>query len=167
MRKRLLALVMVLGFLAVACGEENAVGSDDLLKGLQDGKGGARLGEVTPAPDKPDEKIAVGGVTPPPAANATPVPPPKVSYFEVSLTADSPFYDPGTQLTMQIAAVLRVTNNDRTPERPTRSFTDKGNKFSSPSLKPGEVWTFKFPQGGKFEIIDQGLPFASATLEVR
>ncbi|HVL82219.1 MAG TPA: hypothetical protein VM840_11590, partial [Actinomycetota bacterium] len=91
---------------------------------------------------------------------------PQVDYFDVELVADSPFYKPGNKLEMRLTSVLRVTNRDTTRERQCRSFTDKGGQFSSPCLKPGEKWEMRFPNGGRWEIVDQGIPFATATLEV-
>jgi hypothetical protein len=169
MTRRIIPLLCMLGLLLSACGEGQSVGNQGLLDDIKDQGGDFRF---TPPP-LPDEEEGGGQLaidqraTPPPAEAPAPTPPPaQVTYFDVELVADSPFYKPGNALEMSSGAVLRVTNRDATPERACRSFTDKQGTFNSGCLKPGESWTFRLGQG-RFDIIDQGLPFATATLTVR
>jgi hypothetical protein len=85
----------------------------------------------------------------------------------VSLIPDSPYYQPGNQVAIKAGVTLRVTNKDGTPERSKgRSYRAKNGSFDSGLLKPGQSWTRLFDRPGRYEISDDGLPFATGTLEV-
>jgi hypothetical protein len=158
--------VAVLLLLTAACGSGQKVGNEDLLN-FQEQKNAQRLGEATPAPTPGASAgaLTVGSQpTPPPRPKATP---PKVQYFDVTLVANSPFYKPGNALTIRVGVTLRVTNVDKTPERSSgRSFTDQAGSFNSGILKPGQSWTHTFTQPAQYEVVDQGLTFATARLQV-
>jgi hypothetical protein len=161
----LLALAALM--LAGACGSGQKVGSEKLLE-FEEQKGAKRLGEATETPPPVQASgapLAVGAPTPKPTPAPTPTPAPR--FFDVTLVADSPFYEPGNALIMVAGATLRVTNKDTTPEREARSFTDADGSFDSGMLKPGQSWTMRFDKTARFRVKDRGLPFASATFEVR
>lgn len=157
--------LVLMGLLVGACGEGQKVGSEKLLEFEEQKGGGPRLGEKTAAPKQKPGSLTVGTTkapkTPTPAPKATP------SYFDVTLITDSPYYKPGNRIVIRTGVTIRVTNKDATPERSKgRSFTDKNGTFHSGLLKVGQTWTRKFDSVGGYEIIDEGLNFATAILEV-
>jgi hypothetical protein len=162
--KRAAAGVFIGLFLVMlaACGEGQKVGSEKLLE-FNEQQGAGRLGERTAAPT--GTPLTVGGRTPQPTPKAQPTAGP--TFFEISLVKDSPYYKPGARLTVRVGVTIRVTNNDTTAERAEgRSFTEKNGLFHSGLLKAGQQWTWVFRSQARYEIIDQGLTFATATLDV-
>lgn len=161
----LLAILTLVALILGGCGEGQKVGSEKLLEGIDDQGPGVRLGERTAAPKATREPLTVDKRTP--ALTPTPQPKGTPSYFDVALIADSPYYEPGNRIIVRAGVTLRVTNKDTTPERSTgRSFTDKRDAFHSGMLKPGQTWTWTFSSPGRYEIIDEGLTFATGILEV-
>jgi hypothetical protein len=157
----LIALVLA----SVACGESQKVGSERLLE-FEEQQNGGRLGEATAPPKATPGSLTIGAskapTTQPPKPKETPT-----SYFEVTLVADSPYYKPGNKIVIRKGVTIRVTNKDMTAERSNgRSFTDKHGSFHSGLLKAGKSWTWRFDATGSYEIIDEGLNFATAVLEV-
>lgn len=170
---KLLPMFLLLVLVGTACGESQKVGSEKLLD-FKEGEGGQRLGFETPPPDATPvaNAIDVQRETPAPRVTPTPAPTAQIQYFDVELIADSPYYKAGGQpsnlIAMRASAVLRVTNKDATAERKCRSFTAANGAFNSGCMPFGEKpFTFKFPGAGRFAIKDEGLTFASATLEVQ
>ena len=167
---RRIVLCLVLLLFAGGCGGDDRVGSEDTLD-FDTTEQTGRLGDETPAP-APDATTApqADEATPAPTAAAAAVTTPKaapVQYFDVSLIEDSPYFSPGNSLTMPIGVTLRVTNDDTTPERPTRSFTAEDGSFDSGPLKPGEVWTHTFTATGTWRVVDSVASYIIATIEVR
>ncbi|MBW3588179.1 MAG: hypothetical protein KY429_02035 [Actinobacteria bacterium] len=159
-------VVLILGLaLLVACGQSQKVGSENLLD-FEEQEGAKRLGErekASPEPPPEQEKVTLGGgPSPSPEAPKSE----EVKYFDVALVPDSPYYEPGNELTMTVNLTLRVTNRDATAERPKRSFTARDGSFSSGPLVPGQVWTFKFPTTGAWELQDDFAPFIFGTIQV-
>lgn len=164
---RLLRLVaLALGSLLVmaACGSPQQTGSEELL-GFEEQRDAEALGRE---PDTTPQPLSVVEDTPTPtAAAATEAPEATPVYFDVALVTDSPFYEPGNCIFIATGVTLRVTNNDTAAERQDgRTFTDKAGTFHSGRLAPGESWTFVFSEPRSYEIIDQGLTFATAVLHV-
>ncbi|MGH7858202.1 MAG: cupredoxin domain-containing protein [Candidatus Binatia bacterium] len=161
----IIALLALVALLGAACGQDQKYGSE-AIEDIKEQQDAQRLGQRTPdpTPDKGQEVLNVGG-TPTPMPQPTPTAAPE--YFDVALVPDSPFYEPGNQVAIRAGVTLRVTNKDGTSERSEgRSYTAKSGAFDSGVLKPGETWTQLFTTPGRFEIVDQGLPFATAVLEV-
>ncbi len=154
-----IALLALLG----ACGEGQQVGSEKLLDFDAQQSSGPRLGERTAPPSEDPGSLTVGAT---PQATPKPTPKPSISYFEVTLVKDSPYYKPGNRIVIRKGVTIRVTNSDNEPNRPGRSFTDKNGTFHSGLLKPGATWTWTFNTVAKYEVIDEGLNFATAYLEV-
>lgn len=156
-------LALFLGAALSGCGGAKRTGSEKILD-FQEQEDAERLGEqaqaASPTPSPTETKAAVSQNTqsPPPASE---------TFFDVTLVAASPYFEPGNELVMPRSMTLRVTNKDNTAERPTRSFTDEGGSFDSGPLKLGETWTHKFAGPGNFRIVDSKAPFIFATLEVR
>lgn len=160
---RILMPALAILLIAAACGEPQKTGSEKLLE-FEEQENKKRLGEKeSPSPDAPTE-LVLGKESPSPSPSP---PPPVEHFFDVSLTADSPYFQPGNALLIQAGVTLRVTNKDATSERPTRSFTAKDGSFDSGPLAFGKVWTQKFDNAGFWDIIDSNAPFILATLEVR
>ena len=160
MRGLAVLLLLVVGF--AACGGGQQTGSDKVLD-FKEQQSGGRLGDATP---KPATKTAAPGAarTAAPAARTAA---PATRYFDVSLIAGNPYFAPSDKLQALVGTTLRVTNNDKTPERASgRSFSAENGAFSSPLLKPGATWTYTLTQAGTFTIVDHGLNFARATLQV-
>ncbi len=162
----LVGIAILMTLLGAACGSGQKVGNEGLLN-FQEQKNAQRLGEATPAPT-PGASVGALGIgsqpTPAPRPKATP---PKVRYFDVQLVSKSPFFKPGNALTIRVGVTIRVTNTDTTPDRRGgRSFTDQAGTFNSGLLKPGQSWLHTFTQPAQYEIVDQGLTFATARLQV-
>lgn len=158
--------VAAMTMMFLGCGQGQKVGSEKILEFEDQNRKGPRLGEKTAAPDKTPSSLTVGGATKAPPT-ATPAPKATPSYFDVTLITNSPYYEPGNRIVIRRGVTLRVTNQDATPERSKgRSFTDKHGSFHSGLLKPGESWTWLFDGSGAYEVIDEGLNFATAILEV-
>jgi len=162
-------LSSLLVFMAVfgsACGASQRVGSERLTE-FEEQEVGPRLGQaLEEEPEQPGvtaAPLAVGQRATPP----TPLPTPTQRLFDVALVADSPFYHPGNRIIIAAGTTLRVTNRDTTPERPRRSFTDSNGAFSSGPLAAGQVWTQRFDAPAIYDIVDEGVTFARARLEVR
>jgi hypothetical protein len=153
-------LVVCVALVGAACGQK--------LLNFQEQQNAKRLGEATAAPVKsPSGALTVGGTQPTPPPTQKPTAAPKKQYFDVSLVANSPFYKPGNSITIKAGVTLRVTNADTTPERKKgRTFTDKAGTFNSGTLTAGKSWTWVFNQPATYEIVDEGLTFATARLEV-
>lgn len=161
-RLALVVLVLSLGA-ALGCGKGQKVGSERLLEFKE--QSGERLGARTPSPKETAQPLTVQQQTPRPARPVQTKAPTR--FFDIALVADSPFYKPGNKVTVRVGVTVRVTNSDRTPERSKgRSFTDKNGAFHSGLLKPGQQWTWVFDRPAAYEVIDQGLNFATAYLEV-
>lgn len=164
--RRVLVLSIVFAMALAACGKDQKVGSEKLLQFKEQQRQG-RLGESTPTPAAPAGVLGIGAATPKPM---TPAPTPQTAperFFDVTLVADSPYYQPGNELVMSSQLTLRVTNKDNTAERPTRRFYSEG-VFDSGPLRFGQSWTFKFPgaASGKIQVND-AYPFIFATLTVQ
>ncbi len=170
MGSRIVSAVCLIAMVAVfaACGESQKVGSEKLLEFDEQGPG-QRLGGRTAAPIKGTPKPLTVD-TPKPTAkpvSTTPKPEATPSYFDLSLVADSPYYRPGNYTTIKAGVTIRVTNNDMTNERAKgRSYTDKSGSFHSGLIKPGAKWEWTFNSPGVYEIVDEGLTFATGRLEV-
>jgi hypothetical protein len=158
--------LVILIFALVACGQENKVGTEEALDFDEQG-GAPRLGERSPEPDPTDAQGALGKESPTPAAPSPSATPER--FFDIFLIADSPFYEAqeqgkprqvSTQWTVPVGLTLRVTNEDDTDGRPTRTFTAKNGDFSSPRLKLGDQWSeLKLSQPGFWSIEDACCPF--------
>jgi hypothetical protein len=170
--KRLLAILALLLLLVAACGGGRRTGSEDLLEEVGEGAEECRLGEnCEPSPaatDSEEQKVGVGEPTEAPQKEAPPAP--QEQFFDIHLVGESPYYFDATNgqaasvFRMPVGYTLRVTNKDTTDNRPTRSFTASNGAFTSPDLKPGEVWTFRFSTGGSFDLIDRCCPYVSGKL---
>lgn len=162
------ALSAVLLLLA-SCGESQKVGSEKLLE-FEEQENARRLGERTPEPAPEGTPLALGvgeEEKAEPTPTSEPAPTPEPVFFDVALVPNSPYYTPGNAMTVKVGTTLRVTNQDGTAERADgRSFTAKDGSFHSGLLKPGETWTWTFRQPASYEIIDEGLRFATASLRV-
>ncbi len=165
LQRRLILVILVLAVGSMlACGKSQSVGSERLLE-FEEQEGAKRLGQrEEPSPEPAEQEKAALAAKP--ASSPEPSPQTEVKYFDVSLVADSPYYDPGNELTMTVNLTLRVTNLDRTTERPQRSFTARDGSFSSGPLRVGQVWTFKFPTTGAWELQDDFAPFIFGTIQV-
>lgn len=162
----LLAVIWLLALIAVGCGGDKQIGSEDLLD-FDEQKNAKRLGEASPTPPPAETKTSEPATGPPKQNQPSPPPPPEENFFDVAMIASSPYFEPGNQLVMTRGVTLRVTNKDNTAERPQRSFTAEDGTFDSGLLKPGQIWTYKFKSGGTWRVIDRNAPFIYATLEVR
>jgi hypothetical protein len=157
-----LAVVVFVLFGAAACGGGQETGSEKVLDFKEQQKA-ERLGAATAKPTVKPASTPASRATAAPAATAQAA----KQIVDVQLTAGNPYYAPSDQLRMPAGATLRVTNKDMTPERTNgRSFTDEAGSFDSGLLKPGKSWSQVITKKGTFSIVDQGLNFARATLQV-
>ena len=153
-------LVALLGL--VACGGGQETGSEDVLD-FEEQQKADQLGAATPTPSARAAATSAPVRTAAPAATSKPA----AQTYEVQLIAGNPYYAPGDQLRMPAGTTIRVTNNDRTPERSKgRSFTAENGAFDSGLIKPGGSWTHVIAQKGTYTIVDTAVNFARATLTV-
>jgi hypothetical protein len=163
MRTKLVVTLVAVLLLAVACGGGQKVGNEKILD-FEEQENAQALGREAAQTPKP---LTVGAKTPTPRPVVTDRPKATPVIFDVELVTNSPFYKPGNCILIQQGVSVRVTNKDNTPERKSgRSFTDKAGSFHSGLLKPGQSWTWVFDAPGSFEVIDEGLTFATAVLHV-
>lgn len=169
-------ILLILVVVAGACKSESNVGSDDLLKFDPDKETG-RIGEAKPTPT-PSPTVAAQAPPSAPAKASAPPPPAAAveKFFDVFMVSSSPYFEfqsPGgprqaaSQFLVSKDLTLRVTNEDRTPERPTRSFTAEDGSFDSGQLAPGKQWTYKFRRTGKWHLVDSVASYIFADIEVR
>lgn len=173
---RVVGIVVALMLFAGACKSESDVGSDDLLKFDPDKETG-RIGEAKPTPTPSPAVAAQASPTAAAKASAPPAPTAAVEkFFDVFMVSSSPYFEfqsPGgprqaaSQFLVSKDLTLRVTNEDRTPERSTRSFTAEDGYFDSGQLAPGKQWTFKFRRTGKWHLVDSVASYIFADIEVR
>lgn len=164
-RKVMLIGLALLALFVGACGQDQKYGSEAIAE-IKEQQDAQRLGQRTPEPTPEGGPQALDvAATPTPAPSPTPTAAPE--YFDVQLIPDSPYYKPGNQVAIRVGVTLRVTNADGTAERAEgRSYTAKNGSFDSGLMKPGDSWTQLFNRPGRYEIVDKGLPFATAVLEV-
>lgn len=170
MRRWSLVLSAVLLVAVGACGEPQSVGSEGLTD-FEEQQNPQRLGERTPTP-KPSGTPGSLTVGDEPTPTPEPTPPPQSQTFEVTLIADSPFYDPGAQLCIPLGHQLIVHNQDMTAERSDgRTFTHRASDpsqraFDSGLIAPGATWEGPvFDAVGRFDVEDLALNFAQAVIE--
>jgi hypothetical protein len=157
--------LLIFTALLAGCSKGKSVGSDKVLD-FEEQKGD-RLGAASPTPSPNAASAAPAQNKPTQPAAQNPNAKPQATFFDVTLIASAPYFEPGDQIVIARGTTLRVTNKDTTPERPKRSFTAQDGSFDSGMLSPGQVWTMKFDSPGVWRIEDRAAPFISASLEVR
>lgn len=160
----LIAAVVLLS----ACEDRSRVGSEGLTD-FEEQKQQQRLGEVLESPAPPE-----GPASSPNALGASPTappktgggggssPPPQGQVFEVSLIAESPYYQPGQSMKVSVGTTMRITNRGTKSRHP---YNPEG-QFDWGDIAPGASVTYVADTRGTFEIRDNSVPFATATLEV-
>jgi hypothetical protein len=172
--KRFLAVACAFLLVFVACGGGRKTGSEELLEEVGESEEGCRLGQnctPTPSPQAAEstEKVGVGEQKAP--EKEAPAQP-QEQFFDIHLVGESPYYfdasngQAASAFRIPLGYTLRVSNKDTTDTRPTRSFTASNGAFSSPDMKPGESWTFKFSAGGSFDLVDRCCPYVNGKLTV-
>lgn len=160
--KRYFDLSLILAVLLVilaACGQPARVGNEETLE--FDEQAQQRLGERSPEPEPTDAgEAALGRESPTPSPSPSPTP---TQYFDIWLTAESPFYEAegpnlprqdATQWTVPLGFTLRVTNEDDTDTREFRTFTASNGDFGSQRLTLGQQWELELTRPGFWQIED-------------
>lgn len=155
--KSLLAGLTCLALLLAACGSDNKVGSEELLKFEEKGQG--RLGEA--AVPSPEATQAQAQAQSSPTSKQVQAVQEQAPDIVVSIIRDSPFFDPPA-VKMLAGAKLRVTNKDAQP----RSYFSETGEFASGTLAPGESWEWVANVIGKFTVRDDTRPFVVGSFEV-
>ena len=170
-----LVALVVLG----ACGGDNKVGNEKILDFKEETQG--RLGATTTtiAPVETTVAAAGGGkaglgapTTAPPttaapvttAAPTTTTTERKQAVFEIGINGDNAGttqFDPSASRVF-VGTLVRFTNNDAVP----RSVEADNGAFQSPSIAPGESWTYNANTAGKFNFHDGTRPYAVGSIEV-
>ena len=179
MRHRTLIALLLASALFAACGGDNKVGDDKLLDFKEEAQG--RLGattttvpvETTVAPSGSGGKAGLGATTAPPttAAPTTTAAPVvtttterKVATFEIAINGDNAGttqFDPSSSRVFA-GTLVKFTNKDAEP----RSVEADDGSFQSPSIAPGESWTYNATKTGTFNFHDGTRPYAVGRLEV-
>lgn len=180
-RHTIAALLLVASLVLAACGGDNKVGDEKILDFKEQTQ--QRLGETTTtaAPTEttaapvaaPGGKAGLGATTVPPttAAPATTAAPVttttterKQAVFEIRINGDSAGaaqFDPSAARVF-VGTQVRFTNADVEP----RSVEADNGTFQSPSIAPGDSWTYNATTAGRFNYHDGTRPYAVASLEV-
>jgi plastocyanin len=177
MTKRLLFLLLLAAVSLSACGSDNKVGEGVDLN-IKDQVNNQRLGAATTtttaastATSAP-QSAAVGrstttSTTAAPATTAAPVTTTtakEAPTLEIAINGDSggqSQFDP-SQARVYAGTLVKWTNKDSAP----RSVEADDGTFTSPSIAPGETYTFKADKAGRFNYHDGTRPYAVAALEV-
>ena len=179
MKKSLLIVVLCCLVALAACGEDNKVGEGVDLN-IKDQVNNQRLGAATttttaaPTETSAPQSAAVGRATTttttapatttttaPEATTTTAKAPPAL---EVAINGDGggqSQFDP-SQARVYVGSTVVWTNRDSVP----RSVEADDGTFASPSLAPGESFTYKTDKVGRFNYHDGTRPYAVAALEV-
>lgn len=163
------ALVGVLLLVGTACGESKGVGDESLLD-FEERRAAERLGETTTTAAAPSTtaapgKVGIGG----PSTTATTRPPQTTTTtvrigMDIAINADksnSTHFDP-LSARVVVGTIVRWTNKDTQP----RSVEADDGSFASPTLAPGQSWTYRTTTVGKLNYHDGTRPYAVASLEV-
>jgi hypothetical protein len=153
-------------FMFVACGDQSQVGGEielDKIKG--GGGGGPRLGENLPAEPGPEQTKLDVPTSPTPAAQEAPktAAPAEAPPFEVGLTTNSPYYEPGQVIRVPVGTRIRITNKDDINRHPHVE-----GLFDSGPLAPGATFMYHATvrTGGQQRISDRIATFKVGYLEV-
>lgn len=181
MTKRFILLTLLVFSLVglTACGEDNKVGEGVDLN-IKDQVNNQRLGAATttttavPTETSAPQSAAVGrattttSTTAPPAttttAEATTTTAKAPPTLEIAINGDGggkSQFDP-SQARVFVGSTVTWTNTDSVP----RSVEADDRTFTSPSLAPGESFTYKADKVGRFNYHDGTRPYAVAALEV-
>lgn len=160
--RRFVGVLAVAALLLSACEERHQVGSEELTN-IDEQKAAQRLGEILKSPETTGESPAsavLGAPSPTPTGGGDQT----RETFVITLTFDSPYYDPGQTLEIPVGTPIRVVNGDR--ERDFRRFEAVGSPYDSGDLQPGASYEFVANVKGRFQLRDRHVPFATGTLEV-
>lgn len=161
--RALLVGVALAAAMVSACGGDSKVGSGVDLD-VEDVVGDARLGErtttTTVAPGA-SQQLGIGETT-----TTAPVAPPttQAAGFEIAINGDnsaqSQFHP--SQARVFVGTTVRWVNRDVRP----RSVVADDGTFSSPTLAPGQSFTWAAARPARIDYHDGTRPYAVATLEV-
>ena len=184
MNKRILVLALLVVSLIgmTACGEDNKVGEGVDLN-IKDQVNSQRLGAATttttteaPTETTAPQSAAVGRATTTTTTSTTAPPATTTTVEATTTTAKAPptlqiainsdgggqsQFDP-SQARVFVGSTVTWTNKDSVP----RSIEADDRTFMSPSLAPGESFTYKADKVGRFNYHDGTRPYAVAALEV-
>ncbi|MDQ3106969.1 MAG: hypothetical protein M3Q68_04110 [Actinomycetota bacterium] len=184
--KHLAPLVAVAVLLFSACGEDNKVGESidlGIKSEVEQERLGARTTTTAPAQttappqQQQQQKAAVGATTAPPTTKApTTVPPtvpptappttaaPERIAIEISINGDSSGttqFEP-SQTRVFVGSLVKWTNGDSV----ARSVEADNGSFKSGMLEPGQSFTYRAANAGRFNYTDGTRPYAVGALEV-
>jgi plastocyanin len=156
-RRVLIAVVVLLGAAAAACGGDNKVGSEGLLN-VRDQVNAQRLGQATTTIPATSTSLARLGLKPSTTA------PPTTAVSETVITINSDTSGAAAQFTPNQAPAyvnqqVRWVNND-TKVRWLK-FTEgvlQGQR--SPDIAPGQSWATRFGSPGRLRYEDGTRPYA-------
>ncbi len=172
-RFRLLALLVALAVVTIACGDDAEVGEDVQTEG--GGGGNLSIGEETTTTEAP--AITVPTTQAPPSTTAKPTTTttarpaptttaaPRDTGFPISINGDNsekPQFDPPAAA-VAVGTVVRFVNEDTA----VRSVVAQNGAFRSPDIPPGGSWSYKATQPGEYNYQDGTRPYAVGRLEVR
>lgn len=167
-RIRRMSVALALLVVMAACGDKNKVGDESLLN-FKD-QTNERLGQTTttPAPvtTAPPTTVAggkagVGGTTSSTARATTTT---QVVTFDIAINSDqastSQFDPPSARVF--VGTMVRWINKDTV----ARSVEADGGEFASPSIPPGQTFSYRVSTAGRLNYHDGTRPYAVASLEV-
>lgn len=167
-RTRIALALLIISLVAAGCGKSNKVG-DDSLTNFED-QAQQRLGQTTTTTAPPagaattttaaPGKQALGTTTTAPKATTTTT---QFVAVEININPDesSSQFDPAIAR-VYAGSNVRFTNKDKV----ARQVKGDKNEFLSPSIAPGQSWTWKAVGAGRVNYHDETRPYAVAYIDV-
>ncbi|HEX6489277.1 MAG TPA: hypothetical protein VF137_10480 [Candidatus Dormibacteraeota bacterium] len=157
MKKPALVLVgAIVLLIAVACGDQNSVGSAGALQHIPSPS------PVAPSPSPSPTHVAVA--PPPVVQHSTQPPPPAQQTVTIDIITNSPYLTPqGVKISH--GTIVKFVNQDQQPDKIEVQNSAGGTVATSGSIAPGGVWSFTFSSPGGYTITDRR-PYAQDPVSV-
>ncbi|MGZ4618257.1 MAG: cupredoxin domain-containing protein [Frankiaceae bacterium] len=97
----------------------------------------------------------------PPTTTAPPAGSSSAPAGQLTVTIKDFKFDPAT-LQATVGQTVTITNQDSAPH----DWTDMGNAFKSPTLDPGQSFTYTFQKAGTYDVYCSIHPFMKQTVVV-
>jgi plastocyanin len=172
LRRPLVAAAAAVLLVLPACGSDNKVGDESLLDFKEQAENNlntttteaaaAAASTTAPPTTATGQQNAKAGVT---ATTSAPVTTAVVAAIDININSDegdTTQFDPSDARVFR-GQLVKWVNKD---SQPRSVESDDGKTFRSPTIAPGQSWTWKAEAVGDFNYHDGTRPYAVAKLEV-